>query len=191
MREEKAALRHDILARRDKMDQEERRAGSSAILALLVGQPEYSAAAAILFYVNFRGEVATRGMIAEALGSGKKVLVPKVDRKAHRLKLFEIRDMSEDLEAGYMGIYEPVEGHARPAAPEEVDMVVLPGVGFDKSGRRLGYGGGYYDRLIEMLRPGVPLLALAFDRQVVDEVPAEAHDKRVDKVITETRVITA
>ena len=67
----------------------------------------------------------------------------------------------------------------------------MPGVGFDSAGRRLGYGGGYYDRLIETLRPGTSLIALAFDAQVVDEIPAEEHDKKVDKIITETRVIKA
>ena len=187
----KPALRHEILARRDALGEDERRAKSAAIAARLKVQPEYGAARTVLFYVSFRSEAATRQIIEDALREGKRVLAPKVDRKAHRLKLFEITSVARDLEAGYMGIYEPVEGPGGEVDPSEVDMVVLPGVGFDSAGRRLGYGGGYYDRLIERLRPKVPLVALAFELQVVDEVPCEEHDKRVDRIITEARVIGA
>ncbi len=188
---DKTAIRHEILARRNGLGQDGRREKSESIASRFLEQPEYKSAGTVLFYVNFRDEVGTRGLIAQALEDGKKVLAPKVDRKAHRLKLFEIKDGSADLEAGYMGIYEPVEAKTREAAPGEVDLVVLPGVGFDSKGRRLGYGGGYYDRLIETLRPGVGLVALAFDVQVVDEIPSEDHDKKVDKIVTETKMIRA
>jgi 5-formyltetrahydrofolate cyclo-ligase len=179
---DKASVRHGILAARDALTREERLVKSSAIGLRLSEQVEYIEAGTILFYLNFRSEAATRKMIETALTAGKKVLLPKVDRKAHRLKLFEVKDLAADLEAGYMGIYEPVEG---------VALVIMPGVGFDTAGRRLGYGGGYYDRLIETLRPDAKLIALAFDAQVVDEIPAEEHDKKVGKIITETRVITS
>jgi len=187
----KTAVRHEILGLRDAISQDLRREKSEAIAARFMTLPEYSAAVSILFYVNFRSEVGTRGLIARALKDGKKVLAPKVDRKSHRLKLYEIKDESSDLEAGYMGIYEPVDGRAREASPDEVELVVMPGVGFDPLCRRLGYGGGYYDRLVETLRPGVPLVALAFEAQMVDEIPSEEHDKRVDRIITETRTIAA
>lgn len=188
---EKGELRRGLLTRRDALGQDERHAASDAAAARLWGEVEYKEARVVLLYVSFRSEVGTRGLIEAALGDGKTVLVPKVDRKAHRLRLFEIKDVTRDLETGYMGIFEPVERLTRPAEPGEIDLVVLPGVGFDEAGRRLGYGGGYYDRLIEELRPGTGLIALAFEVQVVDEVPAEPHDKRVDKVITETRTIKA
>lgn len=188
---DKATVRHGILAARDALSREERLVKSSAIGLRLIEQAEYIESGTILFYLNFRSEAATRKMIEAAFMAGKKVLLPKVDRKAHRLKLFEVKDLAADLEAGYMGIYEPVEGATRPAGPEEADLVIMPGVGFDANGKRLGYGGGYYDRLIETLRPDAKLIALAFDAQVVDEIPAEVHDKKVGKIITETRVITA
>jgi len=188
---DKATVRHGILAARDAIARDERLVKSSAIGLKLVEQAEYIGSGTILFYLNFRSEAATRTIIDAALTAGKKVLLPKVDRKAHRLRLFEVKDLGADLEAGYMGIYEPMESVARPASPEEADLVIMPGVGFDTSGRRLGYGGGYYDRLIETLRPDAKLIALAFDAQVVDEIPAEEHDKKVDKIITESRVIKA
>ena len=188
---DKASVRHGILAARDAITHDERLIKSSSIGIKLTEQAEYIESETILFYLNFRSEAATRKMIEAALMAGKKVLLPKVDRKAHRLKLFEVKDLSKDIEAGYMGIYEPIEGVARPAGPEEADLVIMPGVGFDAAGRRLGYGGGYYDRLLETLRPDARLIALAFDAQIVDEIPAEEHDKKVGKIITETRVITA
>ena len=191
MMQDKATVRHGILAARDAIARDERLVKSSAIGLKLVEQAEYIGSGTILFYLNFRSEAATRTIIDAALTAGKKVLLPKVDRKAHRLRLFEVKDLGADLEAGYMGIYEPMESVARPASPEEADLVIMPGVGFDTSGRRLGYGGGYYDRLIETLRPDAKLIALAFDAQVVDEIPAEEHDKKVDKIITESRVIKA
>jgi len=189
--QDKATVRHGILVARDALTRDERQVKSSAIGLKLLEQADYIGSGTILFYLNFRSEAATRTMIGAALTAGKKVLLPKVDRKAHRLKLFEVKDLGADLEAGYMGIYEPVEGLARPASPEEADLVIMPGVGFDGNGRRLGYGGGYYDRLIETLRPDAKLIALAFDAQVVEEIPAEEHDKKVDKIITESRVIKA
>lgn len=190
MAADKSSIRREVLGRRDAMSQDERRRKSEQIAAKLSEQPEYRDARSVLFYVNFRSEVQTRGLIESAISAGKRVFVPKVDRKAHELRLFEISDPGRDLESGYMGIYEPVEGLARPADAADVDMVVLPGVGFDTAGRRLGYGGGYYDRLITRLRPDARLVALAFELQLADAIPCEEHDKPVDRIITETRVIT-
>ncbi|MGA2193269.1 MAG: 5-formyltetrahydrofolate cyclo-ligase [Nitrospirota bacterium] len=187
----KSAIRREILSKRQGLTREERRLKSLRIAELLDAQPEYRDAGTVLFYVNFREEVATRGMIESAIAKGKKVLVPKVDHKAHRLKLYEIHDLARDLTCGYMNIYEPVEAVTRPASAAEADLVIMPGVGFNVDGRRLGYGGGYYDRLIEALRPDARLVALAFEVQMVDEIPCEEHDKKVHKIITEERVITA
>ncbi len=190
MATDKSSIRREVLGQRDAMSQDERRRKSEQIAAKLALQPEYRDARAVLFYVNFRSEVNTRGLIESAIAGGKRVIVPKVDRKAHELRLFEISDPGRDLESGYMGIYEPVEGLSKPANATEIDLVILPGVGFDEGGRRLGYGGGYYDRLITRLRPDARLVALAFDIQLRDRIPCEEHDKPVGRIITETRVIT-
>jgi 5-formyltetrahydrofolate cyclo-ligase len=187
----KPEARRGILALRDALTAFERAKKSAAILESLKAQPEYIKAGAVLFYVDFRSEVQTRMMMQDAIDKGKRVYAPKVDRKSHRLKIFEVKDLARDLEAGYMGIYEPIESHGGEADPATLDMVVMPGVGFDSKGRRLGYGGGYYDRLAERLRPGASLIALAYDCQVVDEIPSEEHDKKVHKIITETKVIAA
>ncbi len=187
----KARLRREILARRDALSPEDRRGRSASIAQALFALPEYEAAGTVLFYVSFRSEVSTRRMIEQAISHGKRVLAPKVEHRRRELRLFEIKDLSTDLEAGYMNIYEPVEKRTREASPDEPDLVVMPGVGFDEKGNRLGYGGGYYDRLATKLRPDVRLVALAFEEQVVDEVPSLPHDRKADRIITEKRVIGA
>ncbi len=187
----KAGLRREILARRDAIPPEERRRRSASIAEALFALPEYKSAGTVLFYVNFRSEVATRRMIEQALSHGKRILAPKVEHHRRELRLFEIKDLSDDLESGYMNIYEPVEKRTREASPEEPDMVVMPGVGFDGNGNRLGYGGGYYDRLALKLKPDVRLVALAFEEQVVNEIPSLPHDRKTDIIITEKRVIRA
>ncbi|HEY3348005.1 MAG TPA: 5-formyltetrahydrofolate cyclo-ligase [Nitrospirota bacterium] len=186
---EKAQARHGLLIKRDALDPEDRRLKSVAIGERLLSLPEYKDARVIMFYISYRSEVATRPIIESALKAGKRVVVPKVDRKTRRLRLFEISDLQKDLEAGYMGIYEPVEKHAVPFAPEGLDLIIMPGVGFDAECRRIGYGGGYYDKLLEEISPRTKLVAVAFEVQMMDKVPSEEHDRRVHRIITESRVV--
>lgn len=91
----------------------------------------------------------------------------------------------DDLVPGYRGIREP----ARKEPASEVDAAIVPGVAFDERGGRLGYGGGFFDRFLESLDPGVPVVGVCFDAQIVEEVPREPHDRAVDLVVTERRVI--
>lgn len=186
----KSELRRTVLRKRDGLTHWEREGKSRAIGSRLAELPAYREAGTVLFYVEFRSEVITRPMIAEALTSGKNVIVPKVEREGHLLRLFGITDPATELVPGYMGIPEPDDTRLREYQPADIDLVVLPGVGFDTSCGRLGYGGGYYDRLVEKLRPGTPLVALAFEAQLAERVPCEPHDKPMDCVITEERVIT-
>lgn len=187
----KTAARRTILKKRDGLPHWERESKSRAIGKRLMELPEYRDAGSVLFYVEFRSEVITRPMIDEALADGKRVLVPKVEKDGHHLRLFHLSDPDSELVPGYMGIPEPDHTRLPEYGPQDVDLVVLPGVGFDSACGRLGYGGGYYDRLIEKLKPGTPLVALSFEAQVADKVPSESHDKPMDKVVTEERVIEA
>lgn len=187
----KTEARRRVLSRRDSLAHWERESKSRSIGHRLMELPEYRDAGTVLFYVEFRSEVITRPMIDEAIADGKRVLVPKVEKDGHHLRLFHLSDPDTELVAGYMGIPEPDHTRLPEYGAKDVDIVILPGVGFDASCGRLGYGGGYYDRLIEKLRPGTPLAALAFEAQLEDKVPSEKHDKPMDMVITEDRVIRA
>jgi 5-formyltetrahydrofolate cyclo-ligase len=114
-------------------------------------------------------------------------LLPKVDKDSHELQLYEIRDFSE-LAPGYMGIPEP-SFQGRQMSINDADIVIIPGAGYDASGNRIGYGGGYYDRLLSGLQKQIPVIAPAYEEQIVDSIPSEPHDIRVQMIVTDRRVI--
>jgi 5-formyltetrahydrofolate cyclo-ligase len=116
------------------------------------------------------------------------VVVPRVDRNARMLDLHSIADLDRDVVPGHLDIPEP-RAECPQVPRDAIDFVLVPGVAFDLDGRRLGYGGGYYDRLLPLLVPRAARVAGAFDIQIVERVPAAAHDVRVDTIVTESRTI--
>jgi len=142
----------------------------------------------VLFYASFRSEVETLSLLRASLAMGKKVLLPNVDTKNSVLTLYEIKNMNE-LAPGYMGIPEPNLSDERCAVIDDADLAIIPGAAFDLSGNRLGYGAGYYDNLLSGRSRRMPIIALAYDEQLVDSIPAEKHDVTVDIIVTDMRVI--
>jgi 5-formyltetrahydrofolate cyclo-ligase len=143
----------------------------------------------VLITLPFRSEWDTRPLARAVIASHRRLVLPRADRSARMLLLHAVADLERDVEPGYSGIPEPRPD--RPVvAPTAVDLAILPGVAFDAAGRRLGYGGGYFDRLLPLMRADVTLLAGAFDEQIVDAVPTASHDARVPLVVTPTRVLT-
>ena len=185
----KNALRKEIYALRDSLTPEEIAVKSRAVAGQLEELPFYREAATIMFFLSFRSEVDTRGMVEENLAKGKRVLVPKSLPQERVLVPSQLLDLEKDLALGYYDIPEPRAEVLRPVEPAEIDLLIVPGVAFDLQGNRLGYGGGYYDRFFERLRPGVPLVAIAFELQIVSRVPIEPWDRRMDWVVTEKRAI--
>jgi len=162
---------------------------SRAIVARFMALPEYQAAKTVLFYLDVRSEVRTRHSLADALASGKKIVVPYcVDGE---LELFHLEHMDE-LSVGMYKILEPKPELRSVAAKKvdvsELDLIMVPGVAFDRRGGRTGHGKGYYDKLLEHARPDTPLVALAFECQMFDEIPMQQHDVFMDQVITEAAV---
>ena len=150
-----------------------------------------AAAKTVMFYVDVRDEVRTRQALPDALASGKRIVVPYcVDGE---LELFWLENMDE-LELGMYRILEPKEALRNVAAkklgPEDLDLIMVPGVAFDRNGGRTGHGKGYYDKLLQHAKPETPLIALAFECQMFEEIPAESHDIYMDKVVTEKDVYT-
>lgn len=148
---------------------------------------EYEQAETIAFYVSKDCEVRTDEMISDALSGGKRVLVPKVEKKNKSLALYEIKNL-EELELGEFGVREPKEG-ALAAEVENIDLMVVPGIAFDTCGNRVGYGVGYYDKLLKKIKRGMPVMGLAYGFQIVEKVDKEEHDVAVDFIITEKEVI--
>lgn len=186
--QDKDSLRRELLARRDSIPPVVRRSKDRAIYELLVSLDEFRAATTILFFASFRSEVDTLDMIKTSLAQGKKAVLPRVVRDSRSLSLFEIRDLSE-LSEGYMGIPEPAVGEERSVPLTDVDLVVIPGAGFDASGNRIGYGGGYYDRMLAEAAGTIPVVAPAYEEQFVESVPSEPHDRKVGIIVTDRRVI--
>lgn len=162
---------------------------SKLILARVMALPEYHAAKTVMFYVDVRSEVRTRQALPLALESGKRIIIPYcVDGE---LELFHLESMDE-LELGMYRILEP-KAELRTIAVkkidvEELDLILVPGVAFDRRGGRTGHGKGYYDKLLEHRRADTPLVALAFECQMFPEIPMDDHDIYMDKVVTEEAV---
>lgn len=185
---QKAVIRAETLNKRDSLDPEARRKKDLLIEEKILSLPEFNQAQVIFFFASFRSEVSTFKLIEETLSLGKNVLLPLVDTENKELRLFEIKDLNE-LSPGYMGIPEPAVPEGRERDINDVQMVVMPGAAFDISGNRLGYGAGYYDKLLSRLRRKVPFVALAYEDQIVDSIPSEAHDVCVQIIVTDKRII--
>jgi 5-formyltetrahydrofolate cyclo-ligase len=188
--EAKRAMRAQRMAARDGLDPAFRAQASQAIVERLWALPALSAAGVLLVTLPFRSEWDSMPLVRRALAQRRCVAVPRVDAAARVLTLHAIADPDADIVRGGMGVPEP-RASCPAVDPSAVDAVVVPGVAFDPSGGRLGYGGGYYDRLLPLLRPGVPRIAAAFDEQVVELVPCGPRDERVDVVVTPTRTLRA
>jgi 5-formyltetrahydrofolate cyclo-ligase len=186
----KAAIREQ--ARKSRVAQKDKDEISRRICAAFMALPVYQAARTVMWYVDAGSEVRTRHTLPEALTHGKRVVVPWCVVETNELELFHLEDMSELVEGAYK-ILEPKDELRRLPAkrvqPEELDVVMVPGTAFDPRGGRMGQGKGYYDRLLSRARPDAPLVALAFDCQIFDEIPVAPHDVFMDLVLTETRAI--
>ena len=180
---EKKEIRRYIFGKRKEFTQQEAEKCSEKICETLISLPEFQEADCIYAYVDYNKEVVTRGMIEAAWKAGKRVAVPKVTG-AHEMKYYYLESF-EQLEPGYFHIPEPAWGEE---AKDENAFLIVPGVAFDENRHRAGYGQGFYDRYLSVHRKH-KTAAVAFDFQIVEEVPAEATDIFPDKVITETRII--
>jgi 5-formyltetrahydrofolate cyclo-ligase len=183
----KQALRAQVLAARDKLAPEQRRSKSAAICRRLIALPELAGSGAVLCFASFRSEADTAAIIAWCLERRRVVALPLVTGR-HEMEAFRVTDPSVDLVEGFRGIPEPRAG-LDAVAPQDIATAIVPGAAFDPDGGRIGYGGGFYDTYLPRLAPDVPRIAPAFDLQIVDQVPRDAHDLAVDVVVTETRVL--
>lgn len=180
----KAALREAVLRRRAALPEQERASLSRRILAEVLDLPSYRLSNVVLAYASFGAELRTDEYLRRVLDDGKTLLLPRVEPGG--LRLYGVRDVVGDLVPGTWGIREPAPERCTRADPGTVDFALVPGVAFDLAGRRLGYGGGYYDRLLAEGPVGrASLVSGAFEVQIVEEVPADPHDVPVDVVITE------
>ena len=190
MKAKKQILRKRVLTLRDKLSEEDRFTNSEAIFQSIFSLESYRQAKTLLGYLNFGSEPVAEIFVRQALADGKRVLLPRVNRVEKILDLHEIVNLQSDITTGIWGIREPdAERCNKVQALGEIDFVLLPGVAFTESGERLGYGGGFYDRLLAQLPHHPPLVVGAFACQVVQEIPQEVTDQKFDCLVTEFRTI--
>ncbi len=188
IRERKDAIRRQAHANRNA--QENKDEFSRRIVGAFMSLPEYATAETVMFYIDVRSEVRTRHDLEFALKSGKTIVVPWCNTDGE-LELFRL-DAMDELEIGMYRILEPrAELRDLPEKRinvETLDLIMVPGVAFDRRGARTGHGKGYYDKLLQHARSNTPLIALAFECQIFEEIPVADHDIFMDKLITEDHV---
>ena len=183
IRSEKARIRQEMIARRRGLSGEAIVQKGRSILRHLLALPEYRDARLIHSFVSMPGEVDTRGLIEEALASGKRVVVPVVVKGRRNLRHAEIGALEDLRPEGSWGLPQPPPERIRAVDTEEIGLVIVPGLAFDLRGNRIGFGAGYYDRFLG----GVisPKVAVAYAFQILSEVPVTERDVPVDMVVTE------
>ena len=186
----KPDIRKKLLALREQLTPDMRAACNEAICAHIVKLEIYRQAGVVLGYMNFGSEFASELWIQQVLADGKRLALPRVNRHTNQLDLYWVDDLESQLESGLWGIREPiVERCERLNTLNEVEFALLPGVAFGRNGARLGYGGGYYDKLLAHMTHQPALAAAAFALQIVEGLPQEATDVKVEWIITEQGTI--
>lgn len=186
---DKRTLRKSCIARRNSFEPSELITRSQTIIMSLNQLECIKDAKCIMCYVSFGSEVFTHNCIEDWLRSGKKICVPYIagsDSDQKSMLALEITDFNE-LSPGSYGILEPKFETCKIISPDDIDVIIIPGLAFDICKNRLGYGGGYYDRYITDVRNDCKRVAVCFDFQVVENIPAEMHDQRVDILVTDRR----
>ena len=184
MQQTKQEIRQKILDLIHHQREEHAVLKSQIIFGKLLALPAFQKAKTILFYCSFNGEVDTFPMMEKAIGLKKKVAVPFVKKETKQIIVMLIESI-EDLVPGSYGIPEPRYDAAKALRPADLDLVLVPGVAFDKANNRLGRGAGYYDRFLSELPSTVPTVGLAYDFQLVPALPGlEPHDRPVAHVLT-------
>jgi 5-formyltetrahydrofolate cyclo-ligase len=142
-----------------------------------------------LLYVNAEGEVQTQNIIKRSYDYRKVVVLPNFDPEQHSVSLRKVDNPAIELKLGPRGVPEPDAKQCKVVPIDRIDIAIIPGLAFDEKGGRIGSGRGYYDRLIPRLAITTRKVALSLEEQIIPQVPMESHDKHVDIIITDQRII--
>lgn len=189
---DKKELRKQILLKRSEFTDEIIIRNSNVIIDKIKEMEAYKESKVIMCYIDFENEVRTKDFIRFCLKTGKRVLVPivmKYPDGKREMKASELFDLDQEVESGTMGVLEPKLDKRRFVNPSEIDFFVVPGLAFDTAKNRLGYGAGFHDSVLRLLRKDCETAAVAFDFQVFDDIPINEYDVAVKKIVTEFRII--
>lgn len=180
--QDKKDIRRFILGQREKIATNIRMEWDKNIFELLINSEFYTNASVIFAFVSFKSEVNTHIIIEHALKNSKTIYVPRIQSMEKGMEIFKINSL-EDLKTGYFNILEPKES-CFPADSNNIDLILMPGVAFDRQGGRVGYGKGFYDGFLRRMNKEVDKIALAYDFQILDKVPMDEFDIKIDGLVT-------
>ena len=181
-----------MIALRDALDSESHAERSRLIVQQVMRLPAYRRSRSRLLFASFRNEVATEALIKESLRRGVRLVLPRVVDWEEPLGLHEVRDPEHDIAPGWCGIPEPVPDRCPELSVYDLDFILIPGLAFDRLGGRLGWGGGFFDWVLNLrhdLMDTRAAVAVAFGMQIVGEVPMQAWDVPVNLIVTENEII--
>ena len=179
----KQKLRERMLSELSGLKEVDRTNKSLSIKEKLFATSEFRKAKIILFYASLKNEVNTDEMIKEAQAQGKLIGLVSVFEKDKKLVPYLVSDIDTELKMGAYGIMQPNKELAKSISLDQLSLVIVPGLAFDSKGNRLGRGKGYYDRFLKTLPQDISTIGLAFDFQIVDDLPHSSQDSPVKKLI--------
>lgn len=189
IKEKKHQIRNDITKKLGALSESELSEKTRKIENRLFEFANFLEAKISLLYINCSTEVISQEILKRCFAYNKIVVLPAFDVEKFEMKLMKVDDLETDLKIGPRGILEPDPDRCKTVPIDSIDIAIIPGVAFDEKGGRIGSGEGYYDRLIPKLPITTRKVALALESQIIQQVPMESHDKHVDIIITEERVI--
>jgi len=184
----KDELRKIMIFKRDSLNEKEHKRRSQIITSQILNLLAYLNSKTIFTYVSFRSEVDTKSFINKALKDHKRIAVPMTLAREKTIVPCEISSL-DDLIPGTWSILEPKKDNCKLLDSKEIDLVIIPGLAFDNSFNRLGYGAGYYDRFLPSLNSSTVKLGIAFDFQLIEQIPHEDNDIQMDGIITDRRLL--
>ena len=185
----KAEIRNEMAAQIGKLSAAELKEKTKEIENRLFEFANFLESKIVLLYVSGANEVRSESVIRRAFDHNKIVVLPRANNGSKQISLYKIDEYPKAMQSGNSGKLEPNPDKCRKVPIDCIDIAIIPGVAFDEKGGRVGPGDGFYDRLIPHLPITTRKVALALDHQVLVQVPTESHDKQVDIIITEKRII--
>jgi 5-formyltetrahydrofolate cyclo-ligase len=189
LKQTKSKIRKDMITALESLSEDEIALKTRKIEHRLFDFANFVEANITMLYISCPGEVTSRNIIKECFDYRKIVVLPAFDPQKFRIRLFKINNIEKDLKPGSRGILEPDTARCKSVPVECLDIVIIPGIAFDEKGGRIGSGEGYYDRFIPKLPITTRKVSIAFEDQIIPQVPMESHDKHVDIIITNERTI--
>jgi 5-formyltetrahydrofolate cyclo-ligase len=185
----KEQIRKEIAKALNGFTEKQRAEKTRAIEAKLFEFANFLEARIVLLYIDGENEVRTKNIIKRAYSFQKIVVLPAFDSGRIKVTTLKVDHPDKDLLPGPRGVAQPNPARCKPVPLQKIDIAIIPGVAFDEKGARIGSGHGYYDRFIPDLPGTTRKVALAFEEQIIPLVPTESHDKHVDIIITDKRII--